>query len=135
LQQFCQKLAVLRNLSNLFEQVFAPRCAPELSAGSQDGSFPINTTCYMFWDVTPISVWNTGDEAQAYYFAIADVMRRCLRSSNPAVIESALHGLGHLTEIQPKISTPIIDNFLKNNNHQEEKLIHYAKSARAGMVL
>jgi hypothetical protein len=52
-----RKAAALRALSTLFKEVFAPRCARVLSAGSQEASPPLGYICYMFWDVMPLSGW------------------------------------------------------------------------------
>lgn len=78
---------------------------------------------------------NMGAETKGYYEAIADVMQRCLELSNPACVESGLHGLGHLAAFQPKIAVPIIDEYLKNGKNRSEALVDYAKSARTGMIL
>lgn len=73
-------------------------------------------------------------EAEAYYRAIADVMAGCLRLDNPACVESGLHGLGHLVPFLPDLATPLIDDFLNNSSKQPEALVHYAHSARSGMI-
>jgi hypothetical protein len=77
---------------------------------------------------------NSKLENHNYYAAIANVMEKCLDLSNPACVESGLHGLGHLAFNHPKIAVPIIDNFLKNGKCENENLISYAKMARTGMI-
>jgi len=78
---------------------------------------------------------NINAETEAYYKATAYVMEQCLRLSNPACVESGLHGLGHLATFLPNIAVPRIDKFLKGKNKGNESLTAYAKAARTGMIL
>jgi hypothetical protein len=133
---FERKIKVLQGLNVLFRDIFNVRCDAVHSAFSQEKLSKLNYVCYMFWDITPLSVWESLDkqEIEIYNATIADIMKKCLRLSNPACVESGLHGLGHLAFGYPKIAVPIIDNFLKNGKCNDEKLINYAKSARTGMI-
>lgn len=72
-------------------------------------------------------------ETKGYHKAIAHVMRQCLELSNPACVESGLHGLGHLAASHADIAVPIIDAYLKKGAPKE--LLEYAKMARTGMIL
>ena len=78
---------------------------------------------------------NMDAETKGYYAAIAEVMQQCLGLSNPACIESGLHGLGHLATFLPDIAVPIVDEYLKNRKKQPKALVEYAKMARTGMIL
>jgi hypothetical protein len=78
---------------------------------------------------------NPGEEAEACYSAILEVMRQCLYLSNPACAESGLHGLGELAVFQPNKVKPIINEFLLKKPHQDQKLLNYALAARDGMIL
>ena len=78
---------------------------------------------------------NIDIETKGYYEAIADVMQRCLELSNPACVESGLHGLGHMATFLPDIAVPIIDDYLKNGKKRSETLENYAEMARTGMIL
>ena len=193
---FERKEKAVRSLFALFRDIFNPRCATKTSAFSQEESTPLNSICYMFWDVCPFSTWlkftnseeigmsfmaslsaehlenmqlpegvleimqqqmaqykgtlktteeivadgqaqykNMDAETKGYYKAIADVMQRCLTLSNPACVESGLHGLGHLATFLPDIAVPIIDDYLKNGKNRSEALENYAQMARTGMIL
>lgn len=79
---------------------------------------------------------NRDAETNAYYEAIAEVMRQCLSLDNPACVESGLHGLGHMAAFLPDIAVPIIDGYLKQKgrNHDQD-LLDYARAARTGMIL
>lgn len=74
-------------------------------------------------------------DAHAYYHAIAGVMEQCLSLQNPACVESALHGLGHMATFQPKLARPIIKRFLKEHKAMDPQIRAYAQSARRGRVL
>ena len=78
---------------------------------------------------------NMDAETKSYYAAIAEVMQQCLGLSNPACIESGLHGLGHLATFLPDMAVPIVDGYLKNRKKQPKALVEYAKMARTGMIL
>ena len=78
---------------------------------------------------------NIDAETRGYYAAIADVMQNCLGLSNPACVESGLHGLGHMATFLPDIAVPIIDTYLKNKKNKNKDLINYAKTARTGIIL
>ncbi|MFN0037702.1 MAG: hypothetical protein ACKVUS_21790 [Saprospiraceae bacterium] len=80
---------------------------------------------------------NLDTETEAYYKAIASVMQRCLGLSNPACVESGLHGLGHLAAFLPNIAVPIIDRYLagQKDKDKDSDLANYARIARTGMIL
>jgi hypothetical protein len=134
---FERKIEALNNLFALFRDVLNPRCPKVLSAFSKAKMSKISYICYMFWDITPLSsafglsfledkiqtedkqkpTKNSKLENHKYYAAIAKVMQKCLDLSNPACVESGLHGLGHLAFNHPKIAVPIIDKFLKSGKN------------------
>jgi hypothetical protein len=151
---FDRKIKAIKSLFALFRDVLNPRTPEVLSAFSQEKLSKIGYICYMFWDITPLSsayglsFWEAKMKTEAegepykisklenhnFHAAIAHVMKQCLDLSNPACVESGLHGLGHLAFNHPKIAVPIIDNFLKNGKYKNESLINYAKMARTGMI-
>jgi hypothetical protein len=151
---FERKIKAINALFALFRDVLNPRTPEILSAFSQAPLSKISYICYMFWDISPLSsaygfsfseakikteakqklYKNSKLENHNYYAAIANVMEKCLDLSNPACVESGLHGLGHLAFNHPKIAVPIIDNFLKNSKKHDEMLVHYASMARTGMI-
>ena len=46
------RLRCVAAIATLFAQLFAPRCTPHLGHRSETGG-PLNTVCYMWWDVFP----------------------------------------------------------------------------------
>jgi hypothetical protein len=151
---FDRKIKAIHSLFALFRDVFSPRTPEVISAFSQEKLSKLGYICYMFWDITPLSsayglrFSEAKMKAKAeekphkisklenhdFYAAIAHVMKQCLDLSNPACVESGLHGLGHLAFDYPKIAVPIIDNFLKNGKRRNETLVKYAQMARTGML-
>lgn len=75
------------------------------------------------------------EKQRSYYHAIADVMEQCLSLQNPACIESALHGLGHMATFQPKLARPVIRRFLKEQKTIDPQLKAYARRVRKGRIL
>jgi hypothetical protein len=151
---FDRKTKAIHSLFALFRDVLNPRTPEVLSAFSQEKLSKIGYICYMFWDITPLSSayglsfseakMKTQAKGKPYkiskleiynfYAAIAHVMKQCLDLSNPACVESGLHGLGHLAFNYPKIAVPIIDDFIKNGKCKNENLLNYAKMAWTGMI-
>jgi hypothetical protein len=135
---FERKVEVFASLRQLFFGVFEPRCKPVLSAYSQIRQGKLNGVCYMFWDVTPLAgPFSTPSkvENRALNEAVIGVMVACLKSKNPALVESGLHGLGHAVFFTPNLAQPPIDAFLKTQaGKQPAALLEYAKAARTGMI-
>ena len=88
----------------------------------------VNIICYMFWDTCPL----TGLGKPALTAACIEVMERCLLVPNNAVIESALHGLGHLAPGNAR-AAGLAAGFADRGIGQVE-LIAYARAASAGLV-
>jgi hypothetical protein len=124
----------VRAIGELYRACFSIRCAPVLSHRNQPGGTPLNSTCYMLWDVTPIHWWENDPEKEHFYPVIVRVMREALRSPNIACIESALHGLGHLVYYRGKEVQEVIDEFLAMDHDHPPELLQYAKAARTGMI-
>jgi hypothetical protein len=124
---------------NVFATLFAPRCAPKLSHLDEPGTTPLNSVCYMWFDLLPIYGGIKDDpvaENRQLGPVLLDVMRRILDLESVACRESALHGLGHWQPYYPKQVVAIIDAFLKKNpGLLRDTLRDYALAARQGCVL
>jgi hypothetical protein len=46
-----QRLRCLSSFQSVFERVFAVRCSPHLSHCNEPGACPLNSACYMWWDL------------------------------------------------------------------------------------
>ena len=88
----------------------------------------VNIVCYMFWDSCPLPDF----KVPALRAACIGVMERCLGIPNNAVIESALHGLGHLAPEDAR-ATALATDFAGCGLGPPE-LIAYARAASAGYV-
>lgn len=122
----------VRAMGNLYSDIWAKRCAPVLSHLDQKGG-PLNSICYMWWDVIAFSPSRHVDIEQAYVAPAYAVMERALSIPHVACQESALHGLGHWQADDPERVAAIVDLFLARGGHPPE-LERYAREARAGRV-
>jgi hypothetical protein len=128
------RVRCLRATTTLFRRFFAARCAPRLSHLDEPGCGPLETTCYMWWDLLPIS-GAPGDPGRvAFDRAALDVMADILAVDAVACQESALHGLGHWRSAYPDAVAAIVDRFLATQTGARPELLAYARSARAGCV-
>jgi hypothetical protein len=129
------RLRAIDSIKILYEDCIAPRCAPLLGHINELGSNPINEICYMLWDASPLS-WSESKpspEREIFYNAVIDVLEEALTSKNPACVESALHGLGHIQSSCIEPVTEVIKNYLKNVSVSTQ-LTTYAKQAILGNV-
>jgi hypothetical protein len=125
----------LRAITNLFAQLFANRCSPHLSHLDERGANPLNSVCYMWWDLFP-SWGHPESPTEALVDAeLLMVMQRVLALDDLACQESALHGLGHWHLNYPEEVEGAIDAFLVSEPQLDVRLRRYAFSARQGCVL
>jgi hypothetical protein len=131
-----KKIAALKSLKVLYRDCLAPRAAPVLGHLSEKAPCrPLNGICYMLWDVTPLSYWPDPERGAIMYPVIVEVMESALYSENAAVVESGLHGLGHLVYKFKGPAVAAIDRFLEKRRGQvREELVTYARAARTGMI-
>jgi hypothetical protein len=133
------RLAYLDAIFDLNRDCFEPRCTPCLShlrrSGDSDCDSELNFMCYMWWDI--FIIW--GDREDKLMEPLSEqclkVIEKCLELSNIAVIEGALHGLGHFAGGYPLEASRIIDAFLDKGPEISQALEVYARNAREGGVL
>jgi hypothetical protein len=131
-----ERLACVRSITALFAGVFARRCEAALSHLDEPGN-PLNQVCYMWWDIFQLGPPYVPPELHE---AIIGVMGAILDIDHDAVIESALHGLGHWSEGHEREVKGIIDGCLKRHRQRGQRplrpeLRSYAEGAREGLVL
>lgn len=82
----------------------------------------------MVWDVTPLEAWKhiAGCE---YFSLVLEVLELALYLQNPACIEIALHGLGHLGAGSNQHVHTIINNWAKRFFSVCRELLTYAEDA------
>ena len=128
-----ERIRCLKSFRLLFERVFAARCSPHLSHCDEPGGRPLNSACYMWWDLFPLCPQPGSQEVIGN--TSLEVMAEILALDSLACQESALHGLGHWQRAYPKEVQQIIDRFLDANKNLRPELAAYARSARTGCVL
>jgi hypothetical protein len=130
------RLQMLDGIFDLNRDCFNGRCNPHLSHLDRSETArhvsPLNMTCYMWWDT--FVIWPNHDEPSMLPLAdgCLQVMVKCLSLSNIAVLEGALHGLGHFQMGYEKEVPEIIGHFLKSRSDLPAALRSYANHAATG---
>ncbi|MCB1521889.1 MAG: hypothetical protein KDJ37_15130 [Hyphomicrobiaceae bacterium] len=127
-----QRLALIRSIATLYRECLAERSPPVLGHLSETRSSPLEFPTYMMWDVTPIDVMarETPERLEALVAVLADA----LSLANDACVESALHGLGHLSGSRVVMARTAIDDWLAGRPDVRPELIAYAERARTGCI-
>jgi hypothetical protein len=125
----------IHSFQSLYQDCFAKRCTPHLSHLDEPGAGPLNSVCYMWWDIIPVAGQPADPESKEMDQAILQVMNAALRLDSIACQESALHGLGHWHLNYPRQVEELIQGFLQRNKVLPENLQKYALSALSGCVL
>jgi hypothetical protein len=123
-----KRLEAIQNIFHLYSDCFAKRCAETLGHLSEEGS-PLNSSCYMFWDISPLTV----SKAQEIQNAVLNVLEKILTIEHRACRESAFHGLSEMFYSRREAAQEIIDRFL-GKTKLDDKLLAYAFNAREGSV-
>jgi hypothetical protein len=130
------RIEALQSIHTLYTDCFERRCEPVLSHLDEPGSNPLNSVCYMMWDVSPLNYWKDDPDAAFYYDRVVDLLDQVLALENQACQESALHGLGHTAAYaRPGQVAAVIDRFLRLRKNLRPELAHYARCAVTGSVL
>jgi hypothetical protein len=120
----------------LYRDLFARVCTDHfghLDDGPEPPS-PLNTTCYMFWDLDCLEGAAMFPGEEHLVDPIFEVLEGALRLRSVACQESALHGLGHLQMYHKQRVRRIIGEFLEENDSLPTELKDYALGARTGCV-
>jgi hypothetical protein len=128
------RLACVRAIGTLFEGLFAARCSARLSHLDEAGTTPLNSACYMWWDLFPTWGNPKAPEQAALDGELLSVMARILEIPHAACRESALHGLGHWHLNHPTEVEAIVGGFLETTADLRPELRDYARAARGGCV-
>jgi hypothetical protein len=152
----------VRSFESLYRLLFAAHCDDRLSHGVSETSNPLNTVCYMWWDLLPYgdfvrlvddegrdgdwrdledldSLHEKVDDAELaslrpIHETMLDTMSRILQHDHIACREGALHGLGHFHEHYPVEVEKIIRTFLQESHVPDSVLRAYAEAAAKGAV-
>jgi hypothetical protein len=129
------RVRCVRSCESLFRKLFLPRCSSHLSHRDEPGAHPLNSVCYMWWDILPVYGGPRPEDRAVLNEAALDTMVAVLEMGSLACQESALHGLGHWHSSFPLRTEALIDRFVADHQHARSELLTYAKSARCGCVL
>lgn len=123
----------LHSFVPLFEQVMAARCSPHLSHLDEQPANPLNSVCYMWWDIIPIHGTPREPDRAEIDGEVLLVLQKLLAIPHDACQESALHGLGHW-QIYYSEADRIIDEFLARSPSLRPELAIYASQAQTGSI-
>jgi hypothetical protein len=124
---------LIGSVATFFRDFFNSRCAPMLSHGATEHISPLNSICYMWWEVITWGWAKDDPDAERLSSRDLDVMEVVLQLSNPACREAALHGLGHMVGHRDRAGA-IIDRFLAEAADASPELLAYARAARTGCI-
>jgi hypothetical protein len=128
------KVNGIRSVFDLYKHCLAPRCTQVLGHCNQSGSSPLNSICYMFWDICPLICLEEAAERSELADAVFRALEKTLEIEHRACREGALHGLGHFALYYPERAKQAIDRFMQANQI-DPILMNYAESAaRAGVL-
>jgi hypothetical protein len=128
------RLRCVRPCETLFRKLMVPRCSAHLSHRDWTGAAPLNSVCYMWWDLMPVYGGPEPRDREALHVAALETMATILKFDSLACQESALHGLGHWHSAYPGRVELLLDEFLRTHSGPPE-LLSYARSARCCCVL
>jgi hypothetical protein len=122
-----ERQAGIRSMAHVFERIFAARCH------DRNSGRPLDTICFMWFDVCPIGIYHDGEALGDAIFA---TLRQILSIDNEPCQYAALHGLGENCHGRWRKSVAaIVDDYLARHPHLPKELREYARAARTGNVL
>ncbi len=125
----------IASFHQLYQGCFARRCTPHLSHLDEPGAGPLNSVCYMWWDIIPFAAKPDNPAWKEFDEDILRVMESTLQLNSIACRESALHGLGHWQHAYPQRVGEIIDKFSMTRPELPQELQAYMTNAYTGYVL
>jgi hypothetical protein len=128
-----KRVKTIENIFYLYSDCYAKRCTEVLGHLSEQGS-PLNSSCYMFWDISPITFLKDAPDRKEMQDAVLNVLEKTLTIEHRACREGAFHGLSEMFYSRRQDTQAIIDRFLSKTK-LDDKLLAYARNAREGNVL
>ena len=124
---------LIGSVATFFRHFFDKRCVPGLSHNATEHLSPLNTICYMWWEVIFMGGRPDDPNAERLNAKALEVKAEVLQLPNPACKEAALHGLGHMARDHEQ-ARALIDRFLVEQTGAGPELIAYARAARTGCI-
>jgi hypothetical protein len=130
-----EQVACIESMKHLYTELFASRCTDVTSHGQSqaDEISPLNTVCYMWWDIIPIYGRPEQPSRASLDEAVLKVMEEALTLPSQACQESALHGLGHWASHYPDRVRSVVAEYLATQQ-VAAALREYAVAAGQGRV-
>lgn len=129
------RVAAVRAIPTFYAHIFLPRCMEVLGHRDEPGAAPLNSACYMWWDLISLLPAPEDPNHRALDDAVLAALTAILRLDHVACQESALHGLGHWCCAYPARIAAIITEYLASTSHVLPGLRAYAEAASGGCVL
>jgi hypothetical protein len=129
------RLAAVRAIPVFYARIFLPRCMEVLGHRDEPGAAPLNSACYMWWDLISLLPAPADPDRRGVDEAVLATLVEILGQDSVACQESALHGLGHWCRGYPAQSAAIIEDYLARAPHLLSGLRAYARAAAGGCVL
>lgn len=131
-----KRIETLRALKDIILYTFEDSAEPVMGHYGQETKYEkqhhLNLSCFLFWEVACIPHGCNRESIDT----CLEVMGKCARSHNLAVVEGALHGLGHA---HSSYGYPIIQEYIHNanfgNTPHSAALRRYAEAASKGQIL
>lgn len=123
-------------IKQLYTDCFMPRARPVLGHMRDRPGSPVNSICYMLWDITPIGIWGPMPDSYHSYFDLAiEVLEHALALPHPACVESALHGLAHMGVNNSQRVRAVIEKWHDSYTPGRPELLTYAESILDGYLI
>jgi GTP-binding protein len=128
----------IRSIENLSRELFAPRCSHEVINGTK----PLDSICYMLWDLAfhdadHLEDNSDGTHSELRYPEIdkeaVKTLARIIEIPSIACQQSALHGLGHLV-YDAHLGCDVVQKYLDDHPDLRSDVRKYAEQALQGKV-
>ena len=124
-----RRLSAIDSITVLYRDCFQQRCTQTLSHLDQQPSSPLNSVCYMFWDICPISYLCDYPDEQQLADACFAVLADTFALEHIACREAAIHGYGEFACSYPERVERALDRVLETEI-ADDRLRDYAHRAR-----
>ena len=128
----------IQSVENLSRALLAPRCSDEVIHGTK----PLDSICYMLWDLVIPDAYHLQDNSDGTYSHVRDpeidkefsrTLARIITIPSIACQQSALHGLGHLV-YDAHLGCDVIQKYLEDHPDLRSDIRKYAEQALQGKV-
>jgi hypothetical protein len=127
------RIQAVQSIRHLYSGCFAERCTETLSHLDEQPCSDLNSICYMFWDVFPLTYLQDTAGEKELSNAVFNVLTATLEIDHRACREAALHGFAEVAYAYPERVENAISRVL-NRLRKDGRLYNYACNAMTGNV-